>query len=74
MKPCTNVVEGLRGIANSIESGDLEADTIVLATHSGVFQLGTHDDQKAAENAIYLLTLAIHKLMLAEVIINDEMD
>jgi len=63
IKPCANVSEALRNIADSIDDGDLVAEDCTLVIGTDVFHLGCVDDGKAAVDATFNLTLGIHKLM-----------
>ena len=64
LHPSTNVAASLRQLADDITAGayDHTADcTVVLGTH--VFYFGEVEASRAAVNAVWDLTYAIHKLM-----------
>lgn len=66
LHPASSVSVGLRNIADAIDRGEYayEKDcTLVMGTE--VFQLGEIDDSRAAVNAVWDLTYAVHKLMAA---------
>lgn len=71
LKPCVNVVTALRNIADGIESGELEADSITLISPPDIYHLGVFDDGAAAQDAIFNMTYGIHKMMNAAM---DEVD
>jgi len=66
IKPSINVAETLRRIADSIDSGehDGECCTMVLDSQH-VFSFGKDrvDDNRAASEAVYDMTIGIHKLV-----------
>ncbi len=55
-------VEGLRAIADKMESGELSMDRVTLVTGGEVFHLGT-DDLHAAQAAVFDLNLGLTKMM-----------
>lgn len=72
IKPCANVAQGLRNIADDIEQGLYEIDDITLCGSGHVFHLGQVDDRRAAANAVFNMNYGIHKLMSAAV--NSELE
>ena len=61
--PNQDVVSTLREIANDIEDGVLDAENITLITDSyEVFQMGSINDDCAAKDAIFNMTMGIDKL------------
>lgn len=66
IKPSINVAETLRQIADSIDSGehDGECCTMVLDSKDVFsFGVGRVDDSRAAVEAVFDMTLGIHKLV-----------
>ena len=61
--PNQDVVATLRKIADQIESGEVEADHLTIATSNyDLFQLGSINDDIAAKDAIFNMTMAINKI------------
>jgi DNA-binding ferritin-like protein (Dps family) len=63
LKPCANPSAALRNIAEMLESGELEAEEVTVIAGTDVFQCGCFNDERAAESAIFSMTMGIHKLM-----------
>ena len=63
LKPCLNASTALRNIADMMESGEITSDECTVIAGVNVFHCGTFDDEKAATNAIFNLTLGIQILM-----------
>lgn len=63
--PCGDIAESLRNIADGIEEGEFSDECCTLIIGGDVFSLGFVDNAKAAESAIFDMTLGIHKLMRA---------
>ena len=63
LKPCSDLATGLRELADSIESGEIDADRATLIMNSEVSQLGIYDDSRAAEQAVFDMVFGISKLM-----------
>lgn len=63
LKPCTNIALALRNIAEQIDNGELICEDMTIIAGTKVFHLGTFDDGRAAESAIFNMTLGIQKLM-----------
>jgi len=61
--PKQSVSEGLRNIADDIDSGNLPDESCTLIIGTEVFHLGNVSDQQAGADAVFNLTLGIHKLM-----------
>lgn len=63
MFPNQHIPTGLRNIAEGIEDGEYSGDDCTLIIGSDVFHLGCSDDAQAATDAVFNMTLGIHKLM-----------
>lgn len=63
LKPCANAAIALRNIADQMESGELQADECTVIAGSEIFHCGEFDDGRAAESAIWNMTMGIQKLM-----------
>jgi len=63
IKPCANASVALRNIADMMESGIISATECTLIAGTKVFHVGTFDDERAAESAIFNMTMGIQKLM-----------
>lgn len=63
LKPCVNAATALRNIAEMLESGELESSEVTVICGTEVFQCGVFDDERAAESAVFNMTMGIHKLM-----------
>ena len=62
LKPCGNAAQALRNIADMIDGGEISNEcTVICGTE--VFHCGEIDDGRAAESAIFNMTMGIHKLM-----------
>jgi len=61
--PNQSVSDGLRNLADDIDAGNLAGDGCTLIIGKGVFHLGPGSDEQAATDAIFNMTLGIHKLM-----------
>lgn len=66
LKPCQNVVESLRRLADKIESGELEiSELTAVASGPGnmfVAQYGSIRDDDAARDAVFNLTFGLNWL------------
>jgi len=69
IKPCGSAAESLRNIASMIDAGDLSNECTVIVG-SEIFHCGEIDDGRAAESAIFNMTMGIQKIMLA---VNSEL-
>jgi len=58
-----SVSDGLKNIANYVDSGELPDDNCTLIIGKEVIHLGCVSDEQAAADAIFNMTLGIHKLM-----------
>lgn len=67
LKPCANAAVALRNIADMMESGEITSDECTVIAGTNVFHCGEIDDGRAAESAIFNMTLGIQKLMSAVV-------
>lgn len=63
LKPCTNAQLALRNIAKQMDSGEIEDEEVTIIVGTEVFHVGCWDDSRAAEGAIFNMTMGIHKLM-----------
>jgi len=63
LKPCVNASVALRNIADMMDSGELAPEEATVIVGFEVFQCGQLDEFRAAENAIFSMTLGIQKLM-----------
>ena len=63
LKPCVNAAIALRNIADRMESGEIKSDECTVIAGVSVFHCGTFDDETAATNAIFNMTLGIAVLM-----------
>ena len=64
INPCADAATGLRNIADMIETGELDnVATVICGTE--VFVVGEFDDARAAEQAVFDMTVGTHKLMKA---------
>jgi len=63
IRPCADVVSGLRALADDIESGELFCDNITLIMNSEVSQLGQYSDDRAAEKAVFDMVYGLSKIM-----------
>lgn len=62
IKGCLDAAQALRNIAEQIESGELPNEaTVVCGTE--VFHAGQVNDAQAAADAVFNLTVGIHRLM-----------
>ena len=61
--PNQSISEGLRNIADGVDSGDLPDGDCTVIIGKEVFHLGNVSDEQAAADAVFNLTLGIHKLM-----------
>ena len=60
-----SVSDGLRNIANYVDSGELPSDNCTIIIGTEVIHLGNVSDEQAAADAIFNMTLGTHKLMKA---------
>jgi len=58
-----SVSDGLKNIANYVDSGELPDESCTLIIGTEVIHLGCVSDEQAATDAIFNMTLGIHKLM-----------
>ncbi len=63
LKPCVNAAIALRNIADQMENGECASDEVTVIAGTEVFHCGEFDDARAAESAIFNMTVGIHKLM-----------
>ncbi len=63
IKPCADIVQGLINIADSIEAGDIDNSNCTLIIGTNVYHLGTVCDEQSAIEAVFNMTVGIHKLM-----------
>lgn len=61
--PCGNVVEGLRRIADQLESGELQHNRVTLVAGNEIFQVGTVNNSQAAKDAVFDLNVGLALLM-----------
>tara|TARA_Y100000782_G_C10009885_1_gene192368 strand:- start:14 stop:466 length:453 start_codon:yes stop_codon:yes gene_type:complete len=62
IKPSADAAQALRNIADRIESGELPNEATVVCGPE-VFHAGQVDDARAATDAVFNLTVGIHRLM-----------
>ena len=72
IKPCANAVEALRNIADMIEDEEITATECTVIAGTDVFHVGVMDDGRAAESAIFNMTMGIQKLMAPVIFADDE--
>ncbi len=72
LKPCANAAIALRNIADQMESGEIAADECTVIAGIDVFHCGEFDDGRAAESAIFNMTMGIQKLMRRVMELNPE--
>jgi len=66
LRPLQDIPNGLRNIADKIEAAIQDGSKVqclTLICGEEIFHLGTIDDAQAAANAIFDMTLGIHKMM-----------
>ena len=63
LHPNTDIPQGLRNIADSIEMDDVGAEGCTVVIGLNVYHLGTHNDTQAASDAVFNMTYGIHRLM-----------
>lgn len=64
IKPCSNVAQSLRNIADKFDSGELSGEaTLICGTE--VFHFGCFDDSQAVVNALFHMNVGIQKLVNA---------
>lgn len=64
LRPCQNVVTGLRAIADEIERGDLLHDRLTIVAGDAVYHVGALNDCQAAKDAVFDLNIALSRIML----------
>lgn len=72
IKPNLSVPQGLRNIADSVERGEFEASDCTIVIGTRIFHLGCFDDNEAAANTLFDLTLGIQLLM--KPVVDDAQD
>lgn len=72
IKPCSNAVVALRNIADMMEDGEIEATECTVIAGTDVFHVGVMDDGRAAESAIFNMTMGIQKLMRPVIEADDD--
>lgn len=65
LKPCMNIPDTLRAIADEIESGKKSADCVTVIAIPDIYQIGTFNENDAVSETIFACNYAIHKLMNA---------
>ena len=63
IKPCVSASESLRRIADMMDNEEVDSHSVTVITGVDVFQCGEFDDARAAENAVFNMTMGLHKLM-----------
>ena len=61
--PNQSVSDGLRNIADEVDSGELPDDGCTVIIGKEVFHLGPGSDEQAATDAVFNMTMGVHKLM-----------
>lgn len=61
--PRNHAPTALRNIADGMEDGDIPAVEVTVIVGSDVYHLGATSDDRAAESAVFNMTMGIHKLM-----------
>jgi len=63
IRPCADVVQGLRNLADDIESGEFSCDNITLIMNSEISQLGQFSAERSAEKAVFDMVFGLSKIM-----------
>ena len=63
IKSCAVAPIALRNIADGMESGEINATEVTIIVGTDVYHCGGISDERAAESAIFNMTLGIHKMM-----------
>lgn len=71
LRPLKDPATALREIADMIECGDINADTVTVVAGLDVFQCGVFDDDQIAQEAVFSLTYAIQKIMSPVVALSE---
>lgn len=72
IKPCANAATALRNIADMMEDGEITSQECTVIAGIDVFHCGGLDDARAAESAIFNMTMGIQKLMKPIIDLEDE--
>lgn len=64
LRPSRDIPETLRIIADQIDNGEIDGENATLIIGEDVFQLGSPNDDAAAEQAIFNMTYGKAKLMI----------
>lgn len=72
LKPCGNAPLALRNIADMMESGEITAEECTVIAGLDIFHCGELDDGRAAESAIFNMTMGIQKLMRPVIEMGDD--
>lgn len=63
IKLCANAPDTLRMIADQMENGKFDTTSVTVIAGTEVFQCGEINDGRAAESAVFNMTMGLHKLM-----------
>lgn len=63
IKLCANAPDTLRMIAEQMENGKFATTSVTVIAGAEIFQCGEFDDERAVENAVFNMTMGLHKLM-----------
>lgn len=64
LRPAADVVTALRNIADDIEAGLYNGESVTVIAVPDVFQLGAFDDNGAVTETVFNLNYALHKIMM----------
>ena len=65
IKPSMNAAEALRNIADAIDAGEFNGDSVTVIAMPDIFQLGPFNDGDAAAETVFNCNYAISRLMNA---------
>ena len=65
LRPSMNAAEALRNIADAIDDGEFNGDSVTVIAMPDIFQLGPFNDSEAAAETVFNCNYAIYKLMNA---------
>ncbi len=63
IKPSMDISKTLRDIADDIESGVINPNTLTVIAVPYIYQLGVFSDEDAVSEAVFSCNYAIHKIM-----------
>lgn len=71
IRPCANASIALRNIADAMDRGEFASDEVTIIAGADIFHCGQVSDERAAEQAIFNMTMGIHKLMRPVIMCHD---